>query len=215
MKTFIDLGVAPRFIMITDTEKTSILKSEAIQKEGQAMKNVFMKGDKHSDFFRDNLGAIKEGRGDLGSEMPVLVYRLMQYAMLYVLSISHGLEKANDYFRQAGFLVGSEFAKHTFNLSANFDTFVADLQKRMDELKIGILQMEAFNLETGDIIFTLEQYPDCLGLSITIENVCIYDEGFIAGILEAYTGKKYHVHKVDCWASDDKVCRFYGTTREK
>ena len=179
------------------------------------MENVFLKNKKHSDFNWENLGDIKEGRGDLGEEMPVMVYRLMQYTMLDVLSRDIGLEAANEYFRRAGFLAGTEFAAHALNLKADFNAFVADLQKALAEMKIGILRMEAFDPETGNIILTVGQDLDCSGLPITNENVCIYDEGFIAGILEAYTGKKYDVREVDCWANGDRVCRFNGTASNK
>ena len=175
------------------------------------MENIFMKGRKHSEFFWDSLGDVKEGRGDLGEEMPVIVYRLMQYTMLDVLSKAHGLDQANEYFRQAGYLAGSEFAKHILDLKLDFNGFVAHLQQTLSDLKIGILRMEAFDPETGNIVLTVGQDLDCSGLPITNENVCIYDEGFIAGILEAYTGKKYDVREVDCWASGDRVCRFNGT----
>ena len=70
--------------------------------------NLFIKDAKHNEFNWKCLGDIKEGRGDLGEEMPVLVYRLMQYTMLDVLSKAYGLGKANEYFRQAGFLAGFE-----------------------------------------------------------------------------------------------------------
>jgi len=173
--------------------------------------NVFMKSNKHEDFCWDNLGNIREGRGDLGMEMPVLVYRLMQYTMLDVLCKEHGLEQANDYFRRAGFLAGMEFTKNTLDLSVKFNTFIANLQKILLELKIGVLRMEAFDPNTGDIVLTVGQDLDCSGLPITNENVCNYDEGFISGILEAYTGKKYDVREVDCWANGDRVCRFKGT----
>ena len=176
------------------------------------MNNIFMK-NRHSDFMWENIGDIKEGRGDLGEEMPVLVYRLMQYTMLDVLSKAYGLEQANEYFRQAGFLAGTEFAKHTLDLTADFNAFLANLQKSLEDLKIGILRMEAFEPETGNIVLTVGQDLDCSGLPITNENVCNYDEGFIAGILEAYTGKKYEVREVDCWASGDRVCRFNGTAQ--
>ena len=172
--------------------------------------NIFLKGKKHENFSWENLGDIKKGRVDLGEGMPVLVYRLMQYTMLDILSKAHGPEQANDYFRQAGFLAGTEFAKHVLDLKADFDTFVAALHKTLQDLQIGILRMEAFDPETGNIILTVEQDLDCSGLPITDENVCVYDEGFIAGILEAYTGKKYDVREVDCWASGDRVCRFSG-----
>jgi len=165
---------------------------------------------KHEEFIWENLGDIKEGRADLGEEMPVLVYRLMQYTMLDVLSKEYGLEEANKFFRKAGFLAGFEFAKNTLDLKTDFNTFIANLQKTLMDLKVGILRLEVFNADTGSIVLTVDQDLDCSGLPVTYENVCIYDEGFIAGILEAYTGKKYDVREVDCWANGARICRFSG-----
>lgn len=172
------------------------------------MDNVFARKQKHSVFSWDNLGDIKGGRGDLGEETPVLVYRLMQYTMLDVLSKEYGEEKANEYFHAAGFLAGSEYAKNALDLTVDLDTFIANLQESLKDLKIGILRMEAIDPETGNMILTVGEDLDCSGLPVTNENVCVYDEGFIAGILEAFTGKKYDVKEVDCWASGDRVCRF-------
>ena len=175
--------------------------------------NVFKRpgggsGGGHEVFSWDTLGDIKEGRGDLGEEMPVIIYRLMQFTMLDVLSKAHGLDQANAYFKDAGFLAGTEFAKNALNLSVDFDTFVAELQTALKDLKVGILRVEAFEADSGKLVLTVGQDLDCSGLPITNENVCIYDEGFIAGILNAYTGKTYDVREVDCWANGDRVCRF-------
>jgi predicted hydrocarbon binding protein len=126
------------------------------------------------------------------------------------LSRAHGEEQANEYFRQAGFLAGMEFAKNNLKLDVEFDAFLAGLQKALQDLKIGILRMEAFDPATGNIVLTVGQDLDCSGLPVTNETVCNYDEGFIAGILEAYTGTKYEVREVDCWANGDRVCRFNG-----
>ena len=178
-------------------------------------RNIFKKDDNgYAGFSWDALGDIKEGRGDLGEEMPVLVYRLMQYTMLDVLSKAYGRDKANEYFRQAVFLACSEYAKNVLDLKADFNTFLANLQKSLLDLKVGVLRMESFDAATGSIMLTVGQDLDCSGLPVTNENVCIYDEGFIAGILEAYTGKPYVVREVDCWASGDRVCRFKGTVKE-
>lgn len=175
------------------------------------MENVFMKPKDHSSFSWANLGDIKEGRGDLGEEMPVLVYRLMQYTMLDVLTKDFGQEKANDYLRAAGHLAGTEFARNTLDLAVDFNTFISNLQKTLQELKIGILRMENYNTDTGEIVLTVGQDLDCSGLPVTDETVCDYDEGFIAGILELYTGKPYSVKEIDCWANGDRVCRFKGS----
>ena len=173
--------------------------------------NVFLRNKRHEEFTWEKLGNIAEGRGDLGEDMPVLVYRLMQYTMLDVLSKAHGLDQANEYFRQAGFLAGSTFANNVLNLKLDFDAFVAHLKEVLQTLKVGVLRMEEFDSGTGNFVLTVAQDLDCSGLPITNENVCIYDEGFIAGIFKAYTGNDYDVREVDCWASGDRVCRFSGT----
>jgi predicted hydrocarbon binding protein len=175
------------------------------------MDNIFQAGNSHSTFSWANLGDIKEGRGDLGEDMPVLVYRLMQYTMLDVLTKDYGEEASNEIFRSAGLLAGSELAKNVLDLTVDFDTFVSNLQKALKDLKVGILRMEAADPDTGELILTVGQDLDCSGLPVTNENVCTYDEGFIAGILKAYTGKTYDVREVDCWANGDRVCRFRST----
>ncbi|MDR1421926.1 MAG: 4-vinyl reductase [Coriobacteriales bacterium] len=177
------------------------------------MENVFTASPTHNKFAWDNLGDIKEGRGNLGEEMPVLVYRLMQFTMLDILTQNYGPEKANDLFRDAGFLAGVEFTKATLDLTVDLDTFIADLQKALEDLKIGILRMEAFDSETGNLVLTVGQDLDCSGLPMTNETVCNYDEGFIAGILETFTGKRYDVREIDCWANGDRTCRFRGTVQ--
>lgn len=165
----------------------------------------------HNAFIWESLGDVKKGRGDLGEEMPVLVYRLMQYTMLDVLSKAYGNDAANEHFRRAGYLAGTEFARNVLDLRVDFNAFVAGLQKALRELKIGILRMEAFDEATGEIVLTVAEDLDCSGIPITNETVCYYDEGFIAGILEAYSGKTYTVREIDCWANGDRVCRFRGT----
>jgi len=177
-------------------------------------KNIFLRTKKREDFTWASLGDIKQGRGDLGEDMPVILYRLMQYTMLDVLSKAHGLEQANQYFRDAGFLAGTEFAKNALDITVDFNTFIADLQKSLEDLKVGVLRVEQFDEGTGGIVLTVAQDLDCSGLPVTDESVCVYDEGFIAGILEVYTGKQYDVREVDCWASGDRVCRFSGSVVE-
>jgi len=175
------------------------------------MENVFMKVKNHGTFSWENLGNIKEGRGSLGEEMPVLVYRLMQYTLLDVLTKEFGREKANHYLREAGRLAGTEFARNVLDLKVGLDIFVANLQKALIDLKIGILRIESVSNEAEEIIMTVGEDLDCSGLPITDESVCDYDEGFISGILGLYTGKSYTVREIDCWASGDRVCRFKCT----
>jgi len=172
------------------------------------MENLFQNKTTVHEFSWENLGDIKNGRADLGEDMPVLVYRLMQFTMLDILSKEFGLEEADSFFRRAGFLAGKEFATHLLDLSADLNTFLAQLTKALADNKIGILRMELYDPDTGNFVLTVGQDLDCSGLPITEETVCHYDEGFIGGLLYAYTGKEYDVREVDCWANGDRVCRF-------
>ena len=174
------------------------------------MENVFQKKIDRGTFSWDSLGNIKEGRGDLGEEMPVLVYRLMEFTMYSTLTGEFGREKADEIFRKAGFRAGYEFTKNVMDLSVPLDKFIANLQKALLDLKIGILRLEEVHEDSGEIIMTVGEDLDCSGLPITGETVCNYDEGFIAGILEAFTGRPYTVREIDCWANGDRVCRFRG-----
>ena len=172
------------------------------------MDNVFKKEIKRFEW--NQLGDIKHGRGDLGEEMPVIVYRLMQYTLMDILKARYGPEEANDIFREAGRLAGTEFAKNILNRDLNLVDFVSHLQDSLRDLKIGILRMELFDQQSGEIVLTVAEDLDCSGLPVTNENVCVYDEGFISGILETYTGKQYKVKEIDCWASGNRICRFQG-----
>jgi len=177
------------------------------------MSNVFKKKS-HSTFSWETMSNVKQVRRELGEDMPVIIYRLMQYTLLDVLAKEFGIEKANEYFKKAGYLAGKNFAEQALNLKTDLNNFFSNLQRALQELKIGILRMESFDPKTGTITLTVGEDLDCSGLPITDELVCTYDEGFIEGILEAYTGNKYDVKEIDCWASGERLCRFRGTVVE-
>jgi len=172
------------------------------------MSNVFMRGKNHDIFTWDNLGDVKTGRGSLGEEVPVVVYRLMQFTMRDTLVKEYGREKADHLLRKAGRLAGAEFAKNELTINIDFTSFMADLQQTLRKLKVGILRVEFVSDDKGEITLTVSEDLDCSGLPMTNETVCSYDEGFIAGILAVYSDRDYSVQEVDCWANGDKICRF-------
>jgi predicted hydrocarbon binding protein len=57
-------------------------------------------------------------------------------------------------------------------------------------------------------VVTVSEDLDCSGLPLLDHEICVYDEGFLAGILERYTGQHFRVKEVDCWCTGDRTCRF-------
>lgn len=159
-------------------------------------------------FTWEGLGDINVGRKNMGPDMPVLVYRLFQYTLKDILTREYNEVTAGNLYRAAGHLAGKELAKNVLDLSGDFDFFIANLINKLKELKIGVLQIEKADLNTLSFTLTMSEDLDCSGLPVSGETVCDYDEGFIAGILEAYSGNQFEVKEIDCWSTGDRTCRF-------
>ncbi|MGA7827901.1 MAG: 4-vinyl reductase [Geobacteraceae bacterium] len=176
-----------------------------------------MSGEEHAGyrFHWQNLGDIAMGRPNLGNTTHVAVYRLMQYTMRDVLAGHYGAETASDLLREAGNLAGTEFCRNVLNTKLDFNGFIADLQDQLRKLNVGILRVEKADLEKLELVLTVSEDLDCSGLPVTDEEVCEYDEGFIAGVLQVYTGKVFQVREVDCWATGERTCRFVAKLAEE
>ncbi len=159
-------------------------------------------------FTWESVGDVIDGRKNLGEDMPVYVYRLFQFTIKDEIARRYGNDITIDIFRKAGHLAGTEFSAHMLDLTLEFNEFIAHLQQVLEASKIGILRIEEFDPATGKAMLTVGEDLDCSGLPVTGETVCNYDEGFIAGILCAYTKSNYVVTEIDCWATGSRVCRF-------
>lgn len=177
------------------------------------MDNIFM-ADRKPIQFEEYLKYDENSRGNLGEELPVLVYRLLEYSLKEELIRRYGKDEQVEVFRSAGRMAGEYFTKNMLNLDQPMDQFVNELQNKMKELKIGVLRIEDVDEESGKIILTVAEDADCSGLPVLGETVCNYDEGFIVGILSVYSGKQYTAIEVDCWATGDRVCRFQANVEE-
>ena len=164
--------------------------------------------------FEEYLQFDEKSRENLGEDLPVLVYRMLEYSLKEELCTRFGKEVQVDIFRKAGRMAGEYFAKKMLNLDQPLDQFVGELQKKMAEMKIGVLRIESVDEESGQIILTVSEDADCSGLPVLGETVCNYDEGFISGILSLYSGKEYVAVETDCWATGGRVCRFQADVRE-
>ena len=176
--------------------------------------NIFMT-NKRPITFEEYLQFDEKSRENLGEELPVLVYRMLEYSLKEALCTRFGKEVQVDIFRKAGRMAGEYFAKKMLNLDQPLDQFVSELQKKLEELKIGVLRIEDVDEASGRIILTVSEDADCSGLPILGETVCNYDEGFISGILSVYSGKVYTAVEVDCWATGDRVCRFHANVKDQ
>jgi hypothetical protein len=156
----------------------------------------------------DLIGDLDVGRPNLGRSTRLEVYRLMQFCFRDVMEAQLGTEKTDELFYAAGELAGREFYKQYLVDARDFNSFVKQLQGLLSDLGMGIFRVEKADLENGELTITLSEDLDCSGLPELEYEICTYDEGFIAALLESFSGKKFKVKEIDCWCTGDRTCRF-------
>ena len=164
--------------------------------------------DRKYKFSWDLLGDVALGRPNLGRTMHLEVYRLMQFTFRDVIEQHLGTERTDQIFYEAGKLAGVEFYNKILSDTKGFNGLVKNLQEALRELGVGILRIEEADTEKGSFVLTVSEDLDCSGLPVLGFEICTYDEGFISGILESFTGRAFKVKEVDCWCTGDRTCRF-------
>lgn len=153
------------------------------------------------------LGDIELGRPNLGPILRLEIYRLMMFTLRDVLERRYGSDQADVIFNEAGYLAGRNYYLKLFPEKPAWQDFLAKLQDSLLHLGVGILRLEQ-NAPDGQLVLTVEEDLDCSGLPEIEDEICTYDEGFLAGILECYTGRPYKVKEIDCWCTGERICRF-------
>lgn len=69
------------------------------------VENIFLE-DRKKFTLADYMNFNQEGRGNLGEELPITVYRLLEYSLREELSERYGREEEIKVFRGAGFRAG-------------------------------------------------------------------------------------------------------------
>lgn len=154
------------------------------------------------------LGDLEKGRPNLGKFTRLEIYRLMQFTLRDVLERRYGAETTDEIFYQAGYMAGQAFYQHLVGEVTSLEAFVRVLQEALREMAVGILRVEKADLEEGELVITCAEDVDCSGLPELDYEICVYDEGFFAALIESFTGKPFKVKEIDCWCTGDRTCRF-------
>ena len=96
-------------------------------------------------------------RGNLGAELPVVVYRMFEFALREELAQRFGKEAQVEAFRGAGRRAGEYFAQHFLDMNQPMDQFIGQLQQKMQEFRIGVLRVEDVDEANGKIILTVSE----------------------------------------------------------
>ena len=93
--------------------------------------NIFMK-DRKELKLSDYMQAQENGRENLGAEIPVAVYRLLEYSIREELKEKFGKEEQIRIFRNAGYRAGVYFAEKHLNPTLELSEYTSQLHNRLE-----------------------------------------------------------------------------------
>ncbi|MDR2184680.1 MAG: 4-vinyl reductase [Treponema sp.] len=159
--------------------------------------------------WENTIGAdMQIARPSLGPNTRIETYRLFQFTLRDVLEQRYGTDAADTIFREAGVLAGKSFFEKFLFDASDVASLANKIQESFNRFGIGIFRVEDAAADGGHFIFTVDEDLDCSGLPDTSDVICVYDEGFIQGILESFSGKGFDVREIDCWCTGSRTCRF-------
>ena len=166
------------------------------------------------EFSRNLIGDVHVGRANLGEDINVEVYRLMQFTLRDTIEEKYGTEATDEIFYTAGKKAGHEFYRSYIDPVYSVEEFISKTTEVLKSKRIGILRIEEALLDKGQVTLTIDEDLDCSGLPELDYETCIYDEGFIAALLEGFTHEKWSAKEIDCWCTGARTCRFSVTRQQ-
>lgn len=154
------------------------------------------------------LGDLEVGRPNLGPTVRLEMYRLMQFCLRDAMETALGSDATDTIFFNAGKIAGTAFFQRYFPTRPDFNDFIREVQALLLRLGVGVLRVEEAAPGLERLVLTVSEDVDCSGLPDTQEEICTFDEGFLSGLLQAYSGQEYSVKEIDCWCTGDRTCRF-------
>ncbi|MDR0322841.1 MAG: 4-vinyl reductase [Treponema sp.] len=149
-----------------------------------------------------------KARPNLGPNTRIEVYRLFQFTLMDVLEQHYGAEMTDTLFFETGVMAGKAFYDKLLSEIKDVSSFISKIQELFNTLGMGIFRVEHAAEDNSHFIFTVDEDLYCSGLPDDNDVICVYDEGFIKGVLEAFSGKIFNVREIDCWRTNARTCRF-------
>ncbi len=144
-------------------------------------------------------------RPHLGKDIPILVFRAFRVFTGMYLEDVIGEKGAITLIQNAGRELGKEVGKSLKD--EKLDSYLGRVIDFVKDAKIGLLIPVDVNQER--IIVSLDECITCSGMPNIGKRICYFESGFVAGIVEVYTGKKVRAYETKCNAHGEDICEVH------
>lgn len=140
-------------------------------------------------------------RPKMGTEIPLLIFRAFRhFSSDYVEEVMG--RASTVVFQNGGRELGKEVGASM--LDKDLNTYLKSVIKFVADNKIGILRPISYDEEK--MIIALDECITCVGMPNIEKRICHFEVGLVAGVVEAFTGKKVRAHESKCYANGEETC---------
>ena len=145
------------------------------------------------EFNWDIIGDLQEGRPNLGEQVNIVLYFLMQYTFREVVVKRFGNEGSNQLFHEAGVIAGRFFFEHFLKEHKDLplDGFLEKLRSILDRSGLRFIRVDSLDVSKGEYVLSLATGVEGAGLDAIKTGDGNYSTGFVEGILVRYAGKDF------------------------
>ena len=144
----------------------------------------------------------KVNREKLGKDIPIEIFRVFRhFSQIYAEDLL-GKQATNILFVNAGRELGRDVGKKLYN--EDLERYIKEVERFVEDEKIGILKV--VDASKDKLVFQLDECITCAGMDNIGKRICFFEVGFVAGVVEAYLGKKVVAKETKCNANGEGVC---------
>ncbi|MEG2139375.1 MAG: 4-vinyl reductase [Bilophila sp.] len=148
------------------------------------------------------------GRPNLGAMVRVEAHRLVLYSLRDLLEEKLGTNQCDELYKEVGKRTGTTFYELCCGHTSTFEDFTESLIYAFRYMGIGMFEIEAVGIGAWSFLVTISEDLARSGVEDMSNNSCIYYEGFLAGLFEAFAHMEFDVQTLHCWTRTESACRF-------
>ncbi len=140
-------------------------------------------------------------RPQLGEDVPMLIFRAFRHFTANYVTQMLG-RSAQVVFQNAGRDLGRDVGDML--KKPTLDEYLKEVVTFTRDMRIGILS--ASEISDKRMVLGLDECITCVGMPNIGKRICHFEVGFVAGIVETFTGRRVRAHESKCGANGEGIC---------